>query len=114
MNVTDRQLAQWLFDGREDEVVEFLARRHQFSRFHRVARAFSALWKRTHGLSDVRIETPMVLSESVQTQIQKSCDGATVTFVVEPSLISGARLRLDDRRFDASASGSLERLFISV
>ncbi len=80
-----------------------------------VARAYQALADRAEGLVDVEIRTAVELGEDGRRKLGLALTGklgrrVRANFVVDPSLIGGLQVKVDDRLFDASLRRRLERL----
>ena len=80
-----------------------------------VARAYQALADRAEGLVDVEVRTAVELGEDGRRKLGLALTGklgrrVRANFVVDPSLIGGLQVKVDDRLFDASLRRRLERL----
>lgn len=75
-----------------------------------VMRAMDAAWKRRYGVARVAVESAHALPVKVQQAVDKLARGADVSFSVDPSLIGGARVRVDDLVLDNTVLGRAERL----
>lgn len=80
-----------------------------------VARAYQALADRAEGLIDVEVRTAVELGEDGRRKLGLALTGklgrrVRANFVVDPSLIGGLQVKVDDRLFDASLRRRLERL----
>jgi len=80
-----------------------------------VARAYQALADRAEGLVDVEVRTAVELGEDGRRKLGAALAGklgrrVRANFVVDPSLIGGLQVKVDDRLFDASLRRRLERL----
>jgi F-type H+-transporting ATPase subunit delta len=80
-----------------------------------VARAYQALADRAEGLVDVEVRTAVELGEDGRRKLGLALAGklgrrVRANFVVDPSLIGGLQVKVDDRLFDASLRRRLERL----
>ncbi len=84
--------------------------RGELKRFRNILREIENIWKQKSGVATIIIETAHPLEASVRQALEKSAAGAEIREVVDPSLIGGIRLRIDDRIIDGSLSGSLKQL----
>lgn len=82
------------------DFVRLLAKRGELGRVREVIRRLT---------TTVVAETAHPLKASTRTAIEKAA-GAPVTEVVNPELIGGMRLRVNDRVLDGTVAGQLERL----
>jgi F-type H+-transporting ATPase subunit delta len=121
MKLTAKQLATVLVDataGKEgaelkDAVaayVKLLAERGEVSRLHEIVRSVDGVWKERFGASTVAIQSASPLSDKLKAVVEKLAHGADVSFRVDPKLIAGAKVRLDDRVIDNTLAGRAERL----
>jgi F-type H+-transporting ATPase subunit delta len=121
MKAKPKQLADALLAATEgksgqalaDTVRGFLEWMHGAGQLHRareVMRAVDAAWKRRYGVARVAVESAHALPVKVQQAVDKLAKGADVSFSVDPSLIGGARMRVDDLVLDNTVLGRAERL----
>ncbi len=121
MKVTAKHYAQVLHDvtqGKTGKVLELivkdfvamLSERHERSRSREIARMFESVWKAQYGAATVRIETAQPISSNLDRELKERFAHATIQKQVNPELIGGARLQIDDRLLDGSVSGQLSRL----
>ncbi len=80
-----------------------------------IARTYAALADKAAGIVDVRVRTAVELGEPGRKNLvsvleRKLGRGVRVSFAVDPSLLGGLQLRVEDRLFDASLARRLERL----
>lgn len=90
--------------------LQALHERHLRPRLKDLEHALDRAWKKEQGVSRISLTSAHALSKKQQDALLKSARGATVHFAVDPTLLSGAQLILDDTRIDASASGTLRQL----
>ncbi len=90
--------------------VEFLAARHELPQWRDVVRHIDGVWKEKHGVANVVVTSAHPLSKEARKILEKAAAGATLTENVDPTLIGGARVHIDDRIIDASIAGSLAAL----
>lgn len=67
-------------------------------------------WKAHYGISSVKIVSAHQLTSVAKNQLNDLVAGADLYERVEPQLIGGAIIRVDDTRLDGSITGSLQRL----
>jgi F-type H+-transporting ATPase subunit delta len=80
-----------------------------------MARAYQALVDRAEGLVDIEVRTAVELGEDGRSKLGAVLTGklgrrVRANFVVDPSLIGGLQVRVDDSLFDASLRRRLVRL----
>lgn len=121
MKAKPRQLADALLAAAEgksgselDETVrgflEWMRGTGQLHRAREVMRAVDAAWKRRYGVAKVTVESAHALPVKAQQAVDKLAKGADVSFSVDPSLIGGARVRVDDLVLDNTVLGRAESL----
>lgn len=121
MKVTAKQYASVLHDvteGKTGKVLELVVKdfvallsdRHERSRSREIARAFESVWRQRYGSATVRIETAQPISAALDRELKERFAYATIEKSVNPELIGGARLQIDDRLLDGSIAGQLSRL----
>lgn len=93
-----------------DILVAWLGARGELKRLRDVIRGVEMVWKEKFGIANVEITSAHPLSKTLKASLEKLAHGASVTEVVDPSLIGGARLCMDEQLIDSSVSGSLSRL----
>ncbi len=97
-----------------DAALQVLAKNGETRRSRRLPRIVKRLLKR-HGPPEVTVETPEPLSKEDVDSLARSIGTAlgrdvSVTVLVDPALIGGARVQIGDERFDFSLRGQLQRL----
>lgn len=121
MKITARQYAEELLrltegktgkalDGEVKRFVAMLASRHELSKWREISRAFDNAWKRTYGASTVHLTTAHPAPAKLLQELKARYAHADISNAVDPDLIGGAILQVDDRRYDGSISGHLEML----
>ena len=90
--------------------VTFLAERHELSRWREILRGIDDVWKEKHGVANVVVSSAHPLSKEARRLLEKATAGATLEEHVDPALIGGAHVRIDDRVIDASIAGYLSTL----
>lgn len=79
-------------------------------------RSMDAVWKETFGAANVHVVSAHSLTARARQHLLEAASGADVQEEVDPSLIAGARVRVDDRVIDATTAGhlaSLKRFLLS-
>ncbi|MBU0646130.1 F0F1 ATP synthase subunit delta [Patescibacteria group bacterium] len=121
MKLTSKQLAQMLVaacanksgDQLEEtmkEFVAFLAQRQELFRTREIIRQLDAVWREIYGAANVTIETAYPLTDDLRQQLVQMLRGADLKEKLDPELIGGAKLRIDDRLLDGSVMGKLMAL----
>ena len=95
--------------------LEMLARRHQLALLPLIVGHYRKIDDRARGCSDVRIRFGCEPEQEQVEQIRRIVADANgpvmrVDVAVDPSLISGVRFFVNDRRVDATLAGRLARL----
>lgn len=121
MKLTSKQLAQALVEASQGksgdqleetakEFVAFLASRQELFRAREIIRQLDGVWKEKYGAANVSIETAYPLDENQRQKLIQILRGADLVEQVNPELIGGAKLRIDDRLLDGSVMGKLMAL----
>ena len=121
MKKADKQLATVLFnltEGKEvheldkivDEFIRWLAERQLLHRSRKIVLALDQIWKEKFGASSVTVESAHPLTKKTQQHLVEAVKGADLTAIVNPELIGGAKIRVDDLILDGSVSGGLNSL----
>lgn len=125
MKLTNKQLATVFVDSVQDAsehqmhelantFISFLHGRGELKRLKDVIRSIDQIWKERHGMATLTIQSAHPLTESLRHSLIKIAAGAEVREVVDPSLIGGAKLRIDERIIDGSLKGALEQLTVTL
>jgi len=80
-----------------------------------MARAYAGIRDRARGIADAEIRTAVEVGPDERRRIEQAVAArlgreVRVSFVVQPSLVGGLQVRVDDRLIDASLRSRLERL----
>lgn len=80
-----------------------------------MAREYAALVDRAQGLTDVQVRTAVPLGKKEQDALLSTLTAklgrqVRLIFAVDPALLGGVRIKVDDKLFDASLKRRLERL----
>lgn len=121
MKVSPKQLARLFVESVEDasskhldeaatELISWLHARGELKKLRDVIRAIDQIWKEKYGIATLTIETAHPLTKTMSDTLTKLANGAEVREVIDPSLIGGARLRIDERIIDGSLKGALNQL----
>jgi len=121
MAATPKQLAQAYVnatescDGKElEEVskqfVSYLKEHYLLGKTHAILAAIDYAWKERYGISQIKITTAYPLTKKSLQTLEKVARGASIETRVDPSIIGGARLQIDDRILDGSIQGHLTSL----
>ncbi len=94
--------------------VKFLADHHELPKWRDVARSIDAVWKEKYGVANVRVVSAHPLSAATRKALEKAVSGASVEETVDEQLIGGAKIQIDDRVLDASISGYLASLKLTL
>lgn len=79
-----------------------------------IARSIDSVWKQKYGLANVTVTSAHPLSEKSRQALEKVAAGADIVETVNPELIGGAVVRIDDRIIDGSILGALNSLKSSL
>lgn len=105
------------------EMLELLAhrmiRRRHTRYLSRIARAYSAIRKRNGDLVEVTVDSAFPFSEEDARGLKSSCEttlGKTVELhtSLDPDLIGGGRIRVNDRLHDFSLRNALHQLMLRL
>ena len=125
MRLTAKQyatLAVDVLDGKSGKELEeaahtfllWIKERQDDHRLPDVLRAIDDVWKERFGVATVRITTAHPLTRDARKAIEDAARGAALVDSVDPDLIGGACIRMDDRILDGSIRGHLKALKISL
>src|SRR3989338_7952708 len=90
--------------------VKFLAEEGLVHKSRELIRALDRAWQKKFGVANVSIATAHPLSPAAFKALEAVVHGADITQTVDPSLIGGAKIRVDDRLLDGSIAGQLKAL----
>ncbi|MDY2916174.1 MAG: ATP synthase F1 subunit delta [Muribaculaceae bacterium] len=99
-----------------DDFVSLLIRNHRIDLLHETAIAYEMLYRRTNNIYSVNIESAAPLSDSDRSRItslvERHLHGATAeySFTVDPDLIGGFVVNIENERLDASVRNELEQM----
>ncbi|HCB18946.1 TPA: hypothetical protein DEP34_00985 [Candidatus Uhrbacteria bacterium] len=92
------------------QFVVYLKEHYLLPKTHAILAAIDQAWKEQYGVSQVKITTAYPLTKKALQTLEKYAHGASVETCVDPALIGGARLQIDDRILDGSVQGQLSSL----
>jgi len=92
------------------EFISYLSEQRLLAHWREIVRSLDSVWKEKYGAANVTITSAHPLSEKSRKALEKAAAGAEVIELVDPELIGGAIVRIDDRIFDSSISGALNSL----
>lgn len=118
MRYSSKQLAIALVDTAQehspaaaaDALIALLAKEGELRKVRAVAEALDQVWKERYGAATVTIQTAHPLTAALRKRLETVASGAELRETVDPSLIGGARVRVDDRVVDGTIAGYLEQL----
>lgn len=90
--------------------IDFLKSHRLIRQLPEIIRLIDCAWKKRFGVSAIAIETAHPLSEHLRAQLIQLSRGAAIVESVNPELIGGSRIRLDDRLLDGTILGRMEQL----
>lgn len=90
--------------------VAYLQERHAMQTWRDIARQIDFVWRERYGVANVSVVSAHPLTIAAKAALEKASQGAEFASSVDPELIGGAIVRIDDRIVDASVSGHLQRL----
>lgn len=99
----DREVAARTF-------LEELKRTHKLPEHGVFQRALEQVWSDIFGPKAVCLTTAHRVPAALKEKITEVLPNADVKSVIDPRLMGGALLRLDDRIIDSSIAGTLERM----
>lgn len=121
MKRTNKELARWFIQSVQDAdvqkqnnaadvFIEWLAGRGELGRLREIIRAIDLVWKEMYGVSTITVVSAHPLTKSSYTALEKQTSGAEIRQAVDPTLIGGAILRMDESIIDGSLLGALKQL----
>lgn len=100
--------------------VKLILEQHREDYAYRMALAYRDIYRDINKISQVRITTAVSLGDSEMARIRQMIESAfpdrtlEYTYVVDPSVIGGFIVDVDDSRMDASLSNELEQLRLNL
>ena len=100
-------------------LLQLLVRRRRISLLPAITGAFGDIVDRRAGIATARITTPVALDEAAQKALVDRLERASgkklrASFVVDPTLIGGAKVQVGDHLVDASIRARLEALRVQL
>lgn len=125
MPATAKQLAAALVDVSADAtpadarkaveaLIQKLAGQRRLGAVPRVIRALDRVWRERFGAARITVTSAAALPKAELDRLQQLAPGADLTAHVDPAVIGGAIVRLDDKLLDGSVAGALGRLSDSL
>ncbi|MBI4438027.1 F0F1 ATP synthase subunit delta [Candidatus Uhrbacteria bacterium] len=93
-----------------EDLVRELSVRRELHRMRGIIDALDSAWSARYGAGTITIATAYPLSGALRKKIEKIAQGAEVREVVDPDVIGGARMRVDEKIIEGTIQGSLEQL----
>lgn len=91
-------------------LVESLAKEQRLDQLPKILRAIDRVWRERFGTSSVHVQSAYPLPKAVYEKLETLAQGADLKTTVDPNLIGGAVVRLDQQLIDGSIAGALTRL----
>lgn len=120
MQYSSKQFATVLLEACEREpdqitqisqaFIRLLVEKQAIDQVRDVAQSIEQLWKERYGAATVWMTSAHPLSQKARAELLKHIAGAELHEQVNPGLIGGASLRIDDRIIDGSIAGQLAAL----
>lgn len=102
------------------DFLKLLSQNHRLDLMSAIAREYLGLYRRECGIRKVEVVSAVRLDDDEETRlkrlIESHLDGATMEFSsrVDPSLIGGFTVTVDNERLDASVSNELKQLRLNL
>ena len=90
--------------------IEILRERGHAGAIRQILAALDGVWRETYGASSIHVASAHPLSRKARDVLTKLAPGAEFREEVDPALIAGARVRIDDTVLDATLTGHLATL----
>lgn len=92
------------------QFTSYLAEHRLLTYWREIVRSIDHVWREKYGVANVAINSAHPLSEKSRKILEKIAQGAEIVETVNPELIGGAIIRVDDRIIDGSVLGALNNL----
>jgi len=98
------------------KLIELLAQKDRLSLLKNIAVSFNELYKENKGIKEANVVSAVPLTDALKDSILEKIKTLTgsnhikLTNTVDPKLIGGFVLNMDDLRYDASVSGKLAKI----
>jgi len=102
--------------GQTMKLIELLGQKDRLDLLQDISRSFNELYKKHKGIREATVVTAVPLDDQLKEKIFQKIKELTgssqikLTNIVDPSIIGGFILNIDDLRYDASISGKLSKL----
>lgn len=90
--------------------IEELRRQHKIVEPAALLRAIEQVWSELFGPKTICLTSAHRIPVALKEKISEALPSAEIKSVIDPRLMGGATLRLDDRIIDNSVLGTLERM----
>ncbi|MFA6131547.1 MAG: F0F1 ATP synthase subunit delta [Patescibacteria group bacterium] len=119
--INAKKFARVLIDAVEDkspsetekiisEFIAYLSEKRLLAWWREISRSIENVWREKYGVANISVISAHPLSEKSRKALEKVAPGADIVETVDPELIGGAIVRIDDRIVDSSVLGSLNSL----
>ncbi len=98
------------------KLIQLLGQKDRLSLLKNIAHSFDKLYKKHKGLKEAKVISAVPLNEALKNEILSKIKTLTgshqinLTNEVDPNLIGGFILNIDDLRYDASIAGKLAKI----
>ena len=92
------------------DVVSFLSQQRLLPRTRELLREIETAWAEEFGASKVTVTSAHRLPAELKEKLEALSAGAEFHAVIDPRLVGGAVVRIDERIIDGSAAGALKSL----
>lgn len=103
-------------DATFDDFLKLLAENRRIDILRDIARAYTDIYRRSNGIFNVSVTSAAPLSDEARKRLEAIIDKETgggtyeYNFTVDPALIGGFTVTVNNRRLDASVASQLEAL----
>ncbi len=114
------QIVQKIFDGKIDELtaklIQLLGEKDRLDLLPAIYKSFDSLYKQKKGIVQAVITTPVELTSQLEKEIYQKIQSLTgskeiqLKKNIDPSLLGGFVLQIDDLKYDASILGKLAKI----
>jgi F-type H+-transporting ATPase subunit delta len=121
MKRSEKQLAEAFVlavEGKSDsdvtqaasDLMDLLIERKEVHRIRGVIDAIEQVWAQRYGAATISVTTAHPLTAALRKKLEEVAKGAEIKESVDPEIIGGAKLRIDEQIIDGSIKGHLEQL----
>ena len=93
-----------------EEVARYLYERQALGSWREIVRSIDILWRKEYGHSRLEIKSAYPLSAKLRKQIQILAPQAVLNESVDPALLGGIAVRVDDTIYDGTLLSQLENM----